>query len=337
MSRRPVSRIALLGVGLVALLVFGGLAAGAVRIGKGPQTYLNPSAVDTVEWLPESQADHRILYGTDSLQYGDLRLPRGHRPRGGWPVVVFIHGGGWTSSWSLDYTARLVDAMTNLGVATWNLEFRRLGNDGGGWPGTFLDVARGTDYVRELAARFPLDLNRVIVAGHSSGGHLAAWIAGRDRLPADSPLRTQDPLPVSGVLSLAGIPDLEGAFVRGDRTDVLELLGVVTGADAQERYDDASPKATLPHGSPEVHIVGSLDNDWRIATTQDYVALANSMGDDAEVKLLNGANHFDVVDPCGPAWPTIARSVLSLAGERSSDRDVRVPGSRACPKDRSGR
>jgi acetyl esterase/lipase len=296
--------------------------------------YANPSANETVEWLPAKQADYRLLYGNNSLRYGDLRLPKGKRPRHGWPVVVFVHGGGWTSSWSNGYSARLVEAIHSLGVATWDLEFRRLGNSGGGFPGTFQDVAAGTDYLRTLATRFPLDLSRVLVAGHSSGGHLVAWLAGRHRLPADSPLYTPDPLKPAGVLSLAGIPDLDGALVRGNRTDVLTILGVNNRDEAIARYDDASPIATLPHGMPEIHIVGTLDNPWRIAINQDYASLARSMGEQVEVVLLDGANHFDVVDPCGPAWPAIARAVLSLLGERVNGHDIRSAGSRACPGER---
>jgi acetyl esterase/lipase len=309
---------------------------GTAAAEKGPRSasYINPSAVETVEWLPAVQADHRILYGNNSLRYGDLRVPKGKGPKDGWPVVVFVHGGGWTSSWSNGYSARLVEAIHELGVATWDLEFRRLGNAGGGWPNTFLDVAVGTDYLRTLASRFPLDLNRVVVAGHSSGGHLVNWLAGRHRLPADSPVYMPDPLRPAGVLSLAGIPDLEGALVRGNRTDVLELLGVSSPAEAEALYDDASPIETLPHGVPEVHIVGTRDNPWRIAITQDYVALAQSMGENAQIVLLDGANHFDVVDSCGPAWPPIAAAVLTLLGEKATPGAVRLPGSRACPKER---
>jgi acetyl esterase/lipase len=310
------------------------VAAAALADGRVNPVYINPSANQTVEWLPAKQADYRLLYGNNSLWYGDLRLPKGKSPRNGWPVVVFVHGGGWSSSWSNGYTARLVEAINNLGVATWDLEFRRMGNTGGGWPGTFQDVALGTDYLRTLATKFPLDLSRVIVAGHSSGGHLVAWLAGRHRLATDSPLYKPDPLKPAGVLSLAGIPDLDGALVRGNRTDVLQLLGVATREEAMARYDDASPIETLPHGMPEIHIVGTRDNPWRIAITQDYAALARSMGEQVEVVLLDGANHFDVVDPCGPAWSAIARAVLSLLEERVDKRDIRIPGSRACPSER---
>src|SRR5215510_7702822 len=95
------------------------------------QYYINPSAVDTVEWLPVAQSDYRILYGTNSNQFGDLRLPKGAPPAGGYPVLVFLHGGGWSADWNLGYTEQLVEALNHEGIATWSLEFRRLGNGGG--------------------------------------------------------------------------------------------------------------------------------------------------------------------------------------------------------------
>jgi len=283
--------------------------------GQIDDVFLNPSAYDTIEWLPQAPADHRIKYVINSLTYGDLRLPKQANPEGH-PVLVFIHGGGWTENWSLDYPAALVEALTGAGLATWNIEFRRIGNNGGGWPGTFLDVALATDFLREIAPIYNLDLDRVVVSGHSSGGHLALWVGSRHVIPEDSPLYMEDPLPIAGVLSLAGIPDLERALTEGGRTDVLTLLGEVTPEEAMDLYDEASPKHMLPTGVPTSHIVGTFDNPWRQMITEEFVELAEALGDEAIMFNPEGANHFDVVDPCGPAWPIIVSEALRLLGEK---------------------
>ncbi len=145
-----------------------------VSIAMAAEGYLNPAAIDMLQWLPSAQSDYRILYGTNPSNFGDLRLPKNVAPSpDGYPVLVFIHGGAWTSDWTLSHTEQFVEALNKEGVATWSIEYRRLGNAEGGYPGTFLDVAAGLDFLRKLAPKYQLNLNRVVVAGHSSGGHLA--------------------------------------------------------------------------------------------------------------------------------------------------------------------
>ncbi len=159
--------------------------------------------------LPSRAPDHRLSYGQDSSQYGELRLPAGPGPH---PVVVLIHGGCFKAAYA---TARdlapMGDALKAEGIATWNVEYRRLGQPGGGWPGTYLDVGRAVDRLRALAGRYRLDLDRVVLLGHSAGGHLAMWAAARPRVPAGSPLYLADPLPVRGAIDLAGPLDLTGS------------------------------------------------------------------------------------------------------------------------------
>lgn len=156
---------------------------------------------------PRLAADQRIAYGSDALQFGELWLPRGH---GRHPVIVLIHGGCWRADLPgtelMDYMAA---DLRDRGYAVWNVEYRRIGHPGGGYPGTFQDIAAGLDHLRTIAPQHGLDLRRVAVSGHSAGGHLALWTAARDRLPAESSLHTADPLPVRGVVSLAGIADLD--------------------------------------------------------------------------------------------------------------------------------
>jgi pimeloyl-ACP methyl ester carboxylesterase len=184
-------------------------AAKPVIVFRGGK-FTNPSLGAIATWLPSKPADYRISYDDTAintmtgLTYGDLRLPKAKRPKAGYPVAVIIHGGGWTSSWGHDYVDPFAESLTRAGVATWNFEYRRVGNPGGGWPGTFLDVAHGTDFLRKLAPRFHLDLNRVVVIGHSAGGHLAVWDAARHKIPKDSPIYTPNPLPLRGAVSLDG-------------------------------------------------------------------------------------------------------------------------------------
>src|SRR5918912_426668 len=119
---------------------------------------------------PPPAADARIVYGPEPLQFGDLRLPTGGGPH---PLLVVVHGGYWKANWNLIHTGHLCVALAADGIASWNVEYRRVGDPGGGWPGTVEDVGRGVEFVRELAERFPLDLERVALLGHSAGGNLA--------------------------------------------------------------------------------------------------------------------------------------------------------------------
>ncbi len=284
--------------------------------GQIDETFSNWSAYDTIDWLPQAPATQRIRYVTNSsLQFGDLRIPNQANPKGH-PVVVMIHGGAWTDAWGLDYMAPLVEALTGAGIATWNIEFRRIGSTGGAYPGTFRDVAMATDYLRVLAPIYNLDLSRVVISGHSSGGHLALWVGSRGTIPAGDPLYVANPLIPKGVVSLAGIPDLEGAYDAG-RTDVYTLLGVTTAAAAAALYPTTSPIAMLPTGVPTSHIVGTSDNPWRQAITYHFRDAATLAGDPTP-RVFNpvGANHFDVVDPCGPAWPRIVTEILLMLGEK---------------------
>jgi len=138
---------------------------------------------------PRAQADARIAYGPDPLQFGELWLPKSPRASASHPVVVLIHGGCWQASLpGLELMDYMAADLQEQGYAVWNLEYRRIGGPGGGYPGTFQDVAAGVDHLRSIATRHRLDLRRVALSGHSAGGHLALWAGMRHRLPSSSPL-----------------------------------------------------------------------------------------------------------------------------------------------------
>ena len=300
---------------LSAALVMGliPLASLSADDATAAMNFRNATPLDMALWRPDALPDARVRYAEESpVQFGDLRLPAGEPPRDGHPVVVFVHGGGWLADWTKDYSERFVEALTKAGFATWDLEFRRMGNQGGGYPGTFLDVAAGTDHLRTLAERYPLDLSRVVAVGHSSGGHLALWLAGRRNLPVTSPLHAGHPLPLAGVVSLAGVNDLARSLALGNRTDTLKLSGVESRGDAEARFAETDPARLLPFGIPQALIVGSLDAEWRIAMTRAYAADVRAAGDNVTVEVPEGANHFDVVDAESPALEIALAAIRAM-------------------------
>jgi acetyl esterase/lipase len=228
-------------------------------------------------------------------------------------VAVVIHGGCWRSENDLRHVSHLSAALTRAGVATWTIEYRRIGDSGGGWPGTFEDVAAGVEYVRTLAEKFPLDLDRVVLVGHSAGGHLALWFAGRQNLPTASPLSSSVPLPIRGVVALAAISDLR-EFSLGSaycNTSVAPLLGG-TLEQVPDRFQQANPIELLPLRVPQRLLHGSLDPFVPVEQSQTFAERSASTGDDVEVRVIPGSGHFDLIAPWTTAWRTVQREVLAL-------------------------
>ena len=283
---------------LISLLVV--LSAFSAFADEAEPTYsfADVGYMETVGWRPERLPEARIVYGErNPLQFGDLRLPSSPPPPGGYPVIVFIHGGAWLAEWSKDHTEPFAEALTGQGFATWDLEFRRIGNRGGGYPGTFEDIADGTDYLRTVAETYPINLDQVIASGHSSGGHLALWLGGRHRLPESSPLYRTDPLPLAGIVSIAGVNDLELSLELGNRTDVLTLIGVETAGFDVDRFAETNPSRLRPFGIPQTLMIGDRDSEWRLAMTKRDADHARESGDPTRHIIVPNANHMDVIDP----------------------------------------
>jgi acetyl esterase/lipase len=265
---------------------------------------------DILDWLmtnPAPAATTRVPYGPDPLNFGDVRLPKGAGPH---PVVVVIHGGSWKAKYDLAHIGHACAALTARGVATWSVEYRRVGNPGGGWPGTFQDVGQAIDFLREIAPRYDLDLTRVVAIGHSAGGHLALWAAGRSRIPVGDPLHAESPFHLMAVVSLAGVGDLRRAWQRQqDDRSVAALMG--GGPDeVPMRYAMASPAELLPLGVRQVLIHGTEDAEVPFAEAEGYWA-ARAAGDDVTLVRLPGTGHFEVIDPLSPEWSTVADVVFS--------------------------
>lgn len=262
----------------------------------------------------------RIPYDKSLEEFGELRLPSGPGP---FPVAILVHGGCWEvklrslpeNLTSYELLRPIAAALATAGIASWNIEYRRLGNEGGGWPGTYRDLSRATDFLRELAPRYHLDLKRTVAVGHSSGGQLALWIGARGKLPNSSMLYTSSALPLLGVVSVDGPPDLEA-----DRTIEQSVCGgpVVTQfvggtpAEFPRRYREGSAAGLLPIGTrQEIFVASSFGPQW-ISLFKQYVAAAEKAGDHARLLMMDSAGHFDGINPHAPAWQTVMASIQSL-------------------------
>jgi acetyl esterase/lipase len=253
----------------------------------------------------------RIAYGSEAPeQFGDLRVPSGDGP---FPVAAVIHGGWWRAAYGLTYAGHLCEALTSDGFATWNIEYRRVGNAGGGYPGTLHDVTAALNALHEIAQTYPLDLTRVVATGHSAGGQLAAWLAAkaahRDLDVFGSPFRLKGAVPVAGVLDLVHTSALRVSDMAG--VGVHDFLGG-TPNDVPEHYAFASPTAWLPTGIPVIAVHGTADENVPIELSRRYVLRAQAAGDRAKLVVLDGIDHFEPFDPATKAGAVVWDAVHEL-------------------------
>lgn len=227
--------------------------------------------------------------------FADLRFPPGPGPH---PVAILLHGGYWRARYDLAYLGHLADSLRRDGIATWNIEYRRVGN-GGGYPSTLDDVRVAA---RALPDDGTLDLGAVAVLGHSAGGQLALWLAGEDL-----------PYRLRGVVALAPVADLHLAATWHLSHDAAaDFLGG-SPDEVPERYAAISPAARLPLGVPHILIHGVDDTAVPPALSAGYAAAARSAGDDVALHTLPGG-HFEPVDPTSAAWPVVRGALHSLLG-----------------------
>jgi acetyl esterase/lipase len=245
--------------------------------------------------LPSAPPAARIVYGSAPQQYAELRLPAGKGP---FPVVAILHGGCWIDYATADYMAHVATALTKEGFATWNVEYRRAHEAGGGWPGTFDDAEHGVAAV-EHATQYPLDLKRVVVIGHSAGGQLALYAGTKLHLPA---------------VSLAGIVDMR-AYARDGLKDCAEgELRVMGGTPEEhpERYRAVSPIEMLPLKIPHVLVWGEADAIVPERLFTAYEKRARDAGDAMQVVRVRDAGHHDLCSAEGPGWRQIVQAIAGL-------------------------
>ena len=259
--------------------------------------------------LAKAPPGQKLSYGSDPLQFGELSLPDGPGPH---PVVINIHGGCWLAEYTIDHSRALANAFAKRGIAVWNLEYRRVGDSGGGWPGTFLDIGNGADHLKLLAKDHPLDLSRVVAMGHSAGGHFALWLAARKKIPAGAEVQSGDPIVVKGVLALAPAPELDALHEKGVCGNVIDKLMGGAPVEHADRYRHAMPSAMAPIGVRQTILIGKRDSSWRWVG-EAYAEKARAAGDDqVELILAPEAGHFEVIDPASSTWPLVIKSAEAL-------------------------
>jgi acetyl esterase/lipase len=245
---------------------------------------------------PEPTA--HIAYGDAASQYVELFRPQGPGP---FPVVVLVHGGCWQTEFGgIKQFRNVAGALAAEGIAVWNVEYRRVDEEGGGYPGTYEDMMGALDALAANAKHYQLNIERIAAVGHSAGGHMVQWAAGRARIPAASPLHRPSPMPLRHVVSLGGINDLR-AWTDLCGFEVSKLTGVPSAARPNV-FADTNPADMLPTGSHTVLITGERDRQVPPEVAYHFAAKAKAAGDAAEVILLPGASHFDEAAATSPSW-----------------------------------
>jgi acetyl esterase/lipase len=251
---------------------------------------------DDILTLPPPPADARLPYGSDPNQFGELRVPKTGGP---FPVVVNIHGGYWRAKYDLKHAGHLCAGLTAKGLATWNLEFRRVGNAGGGWPNTFEDVRRGYHYVSQISQRYNLDSSKVLVMGHSAGGQLALCLAGHE--PS-----------LKRVISLAGVVDLQQAWeLHLSDNAVVAFLGGEP-CSVPGHYREADPMQLKISQATQWLIHGASDDTVPPFLSRNYTEQKKKRGENVHYLEISTAGHFDLIDPRSSAWPKVEGAVLHM-------------------------
>ena len=243
----------------------------------------------------------RIDYGTEPQQFGHFYAPEGEVAEPV-PVVMVIHGGFWSGEYHLNLGTAFSVELARNGVAAWNVEYRRIG-EGGRWPEMSADVVAALEAIAgpvAAASPVPLDLDRVRVVGHSAGGQLAVWLAGQ----RDTTVRPEL------VVSQAGALDLASAAERGRRISYIEDLFGIPFDDDPQLWRSASPHHRVPIGVPIVVLHGTEDVQVPAKVASRYADAARAAGDQVELQVIEGEDHFAFLDPNTRCWKLTLDALL---------------------------
>ncbi len=252
----------------------------------------------------------RTSYGEDPSQFAELRYPTGKGP---FPLLFVVHGGFWQSRYDLSHIGHLCAALTSKGMITCSIEYRRIGNLGGGWPGTFQDISLATrNIVQTTSSDLRFDHARTAILGHSAGGHLALWLAGSHQISKSSPLHMDQRQAITKAISLAGVSDLRLAWTQKLGHGIVKRLMGGTPDEYPDQYNAGSPIELLPTGASQALVHGADDDTVPLSQSEAYVDKAEKLGDWPTLVKLDGVGHYELIDPESEAWPPVAKAVLSL-------------------------
>jgi len=254
--------------------------------------------------------DVRVHYGNDPNQFAELRFPN---LKGSFPLLFVVHGGFWQSEYDLSHIGHLCAAFTSKGIITCSIEYRRIGNPGGGWPGTFQDIGLATRSIfRDLSNDSRFDQARTAIIGHSAGGHLALWLVGSHRISKGSPLHNEQKQEIRRAISLGGVSDLRSAWKKKLGHGTVTRLMSGTPEEHPDRYDAGSPIELLPTGARHALVHGTDDDTVPLSQSEAFVEKAEKLGDQSTLVKLDGISHYELIDPESKAWQPVVRAVLSL-------------------------
>jgi acetyl esterase/lipase len=259
---------------------------------------------DDILTLPPPRADARLTYGSDPNQFLDLRLPSSKEKREPpYPLVINIHGGFWRAKYNLDHAGHLCAALTARGLATANLEYRRVGNEGGAWPGTFSDIRSAYHFLVQNAQAHNLDSRQIVVMGHSAGGQLALCLAAHESS-------------IHRVISLAGVVDLQRAYQLHLSNDAVVEFLRGTPSEVPDHYREADPMEFFCQARQWL-IHGSADDTVPPTFSRDYVATKQKRRgqekEDTHLLEIPGAGHIDLIDPRSQPWKQIEETAVQFA------------------------
>ena len=236
-----------------------------------------------------------MAYGADPNQFADVRLPKSKGP---FPVLINIHGGYWRAKYDLAHAGHLCAALGGQGIATFNLEYRRVGNEGGGWPGTFADIRSAYQVIRRSAAQHALDTTRLVVMGHSAGGQLALCLAAHEPT-------------LRHAISLAGVVNLQRAFELHLSDDAVAEFLQGKPSEVPDHYREADPsQLSIPAEQWLIH--GADDDVVPSAFSRDYVQAKKKRGENVHLVAVADTGHFDLIDPRSPAWKSVETTIVKV-------------------------
>jgi acetyl esterase/lipase len=254
--------------------------------------------------------DQRITYGPELQHFAELRSPRGSGP---FPLLLMIHGGFWQSAYDLKHTGTLCADLTGRGIVTCNVEYRRIGDPGGGWPGTFQDISLASYKIPEILSSDPrIDLTRTTVMGHSAGGHLALWLVGQHKISKNSLLHESRKSLIVNAISLAGVLDLRTAWKQKLGHGIVTKLMGGSPDHHPDRYDAGSPIELLPNGAKKVVVHGAVDRTVPVSQSEQYERKAAGSGDECSLVKLAETSHFDLIDPESDAWSSVVTAIETM-------------------------